>query len=94
MSDSSWDQERLYVLRTLDDVKTEQRRQSEAAAVDRAALLEKAARDIKAAHDKIRTLESAGSTLRLKNWIMALALSGAGAVVFEVVKELLKRWKP
>lgn len=92
-SKGAWFEERLYVLRTLEDLKAEQKRQSEAAAADRASLIEKGARDIKAAHDKIRALEHSGSTLRLKNWIMALALSGAGAVVFEVVKQLLKGWR-
>lgn len=90
----SWSEERLWVLRTLDEVKTEQKRQAEAAAVDRAALIEKGARDIKAAHDKIRALESSGTTLRLKNWLMMAALSGIGALAFEVVKAFLHGWKP
>lgn len=89
-----WEQERMYVLRTLEDVKAEQKRLSEVAAVERSAMIEKAARDIKAAHDKIRTLENSGSTLRLKNWLLMLVLSGAGAVAFEVIKALVHGWKP
>jgi hypothetical protein len=87
---SEWREERLYVLRTLEDLKGEQKRQAEASAADRAALLEKAARDISAAHEKIRRLENAGTTLRLKNWIMvAVILAG-----FEIAKALLHGWKP
>jgi hypothetical protein len=89
----AWSEERLWVLRTLDEVKAEQKRLAESAAVDRAALIEKGARDIKAAHDKIRALETTGTTLRLKNWLMTLVLSGIGAVAFEVVKALLHGWK-
>lgn len=82
------------MLRTLDDLKAEQRRQSEAAAGERAAVIEKGSRDIRAAHEKIRALEKSGNTLRLKNWIMTLALGGAGAVAFEFVKAFLRGWKP
>jgi hypothetical protein len=89
-----WNEERLWVLRTLDEVKAEQKRLAEAAAVDRSSLIEKGARDIKAAHDKIRALESSGVTLRLKNWLMMLALSGIVALAFEVVKAFLHGWRP
>jgi hypothetical protein len=89
-----WFEERLYVLKTLEDTKAELKRQSESTAVERAAVLDKAARDIKAAHEKIRILESKGITLRLKNWLMAAALSGIGALVFELVKAVLHGWKP
>jgi hypothetical protein len=84
-----WREERLYVLKTIEDLQTEQRRQSEQAAVTRASLAEKAQRDIKAAHDKIRALESSGGALRMKNWIMTALLSGGAAVLFEVVKAWL-----
>jgi hypothetical protein len=86
-----WRAERMYVLRTLDDVKTEQRRQAEVAAAERAALLEKAARDIAAAHDKIRRLEREGSSQQIKLWIASAALSGAFVVLFEVVKEWIHK---
>jgi hypothetical protein len=89
-----WPEERLYVLRTLDDLKNEAKRLAEASAADRAALLEKAARDIRSAHDKIRSLEASRSTLQLKNWLMAAILSGTGALVFELVRAWLRGWKP
>jgi hypothetical protein len=89
-----WNEERLWVLRTLDEVKSEQKRLAEAAAVDRAALIEKGTRDIRAAHDKIRALENSGTTLRLKNWVMMAALSGIGALAFEVVKAFLHGRRP
>jgi hypothetical protein len=90
----SWLEERLYVMRTLEDLKQEQRRQSAAAAVTREAIADRAQRDIKAAHDKIRALESSGTSLRLKNWIMTIALSAVGALAFETVKAWLHGWKP
>jgi hypothetical protein len=89
-----WQEERLYVLRTLEDLKCEQKRQAESTAADRVALLEKAARDIKAAHDKIRVLEGSGHSLKLKNWIMAAVLSGISVFLFELVKAWLAGWKP
>lgn len=95
MSDTgTWDQERLWVLRTLEEVKAEQKRLAERAAADRAALIEKAQRDIKAAHDKIRALETTGVTLRLKNWLLLLALSSVGTLLFELAREFARRWKP
>ena len=90
---SSWREERMYVLRTLEDLKHEERRHSESEAVTREYLAEKAKRDIRAAHDKIRALETKESALRLKNWIMVAALSGTWALVFEVIKAWLG-WKP
>jgi hypothetical protein len=86
-----WREERLYVLQTLEDLKTEQRRQSEQAAVTRDNLAERAQRDIKAAHDKIRNLEASGGALRLKNWAMTALLSAGAAVLFEVVKSYLHK---
>lgn len=93
---TEWREERLYVLRTIEDLKDELRRQSEAAAVSRANVEEKAQRDIKAAHDKIRVqqdqirdLQSSGVTMGIKNWIMTVALSIAGAIGFELVKALM-----
>ncbi len=93
-SSGQWNEERLWVLRTLEEIKAEQRRQAREAAADRASLLERASLDIRRAHDKIRALESADRTLRLKNWIMTVVLSCSGAVVFEVVKAWLHGWKP
>jgi hypothetical protein len=92
--ETSWLEERLFVLRTLEDLKAEQRRQSEAVAGERASVIEKGSRDIRAAHEKIRALEKSGNTLRLKNWIMTLALGGAGAVVIEFLKAFIHGWKP
>ena len=74
----SWNEERMYVLKTLEELKEEQRRLMLDAAAERTMLLEKGQRDIKAAHDKIRVLEASGHTLRLKNWLMTAALSGIG----------------
>ena len=88
-----WEEERLYVLQTLADLKGEQKRQGESAAAERAALLEKAVRDINVAHDRIRKLEDAKTSLRVKNWAMALALSGIGAIVFAIFEKLLQEWK-
>jgi hypothetical protein len=86
-----WDQERLYVLRTLDDLKAEQKRLGDLAAAERAAVLEKQTRDIKAAHDKIRDLQNSKTVLKTKTWL----LGGALAVLFEVAKAIvLHGWKP
>jgi len=46
----TWIEERLFVLRTIEDLKAEVRRVSENTATERVALLEKGARDIHAAH--------------------------------------------
>jgi hypothetical protein len=81
-----WREERLYVLNMIEDLKAEQRRQLEAASA-RVSVEEKAQRDIRAAHDKIRAL-------KLKIWVMTLALSGLGTFTFELVKALLHGWKP
>jgi len=86
-----WREERLYVLKTLEDLKAEQRRQSEAAAIEHASVVEKAQRDIDAAHTKIRDLQSSGGVLQMKNWVMAALLTGIGVVLIEVVRWLLTR---
>lgn len=88
-SSGSWNEERLYVLRTLEEIREEQKKQIAEMIAERAALLVKAQKDIQAAHDKIRTLESAGSHLKTKNWIMGAALSGIGVVIFELAKYAL-----
>jgi hypothetical protein len=86
----SWIEERLFVLRTIEDLKAEVRRISENTATERVALLEKGARDIHAAHEKIRALEAASTHLRIKNWFMAAVLSGIGALCFELVKAVVE----
>lgn len=83
---TSWQEERLYVLRTLEDLKEESRRQSEAAAVSRETIEKRAERDIKAAHDKIRALESEGIGMTLKNWILTLIVGAAGAIILELAR--------
>ena len=86
----SWIEERLFVLRTIEDLKAEVKRIAENAATERVALLEKGARDIHAAHEKIRALESSTSHLRIKNWFMAALLAGIGALGFELVKAVVE----
>ena len=81
-----WREERLYVLQTIQDLKEDLRKQSEAAAVERASVIEKGVRDIKEAHIKIRVLETTDQRLKLKNWIMTGALSATAAVIFELFK--------
>ncbi|MGH9780911.1 MAG: hypothetical protein ACRD33_03750 [Candidatus Acidiferrales bacterium] len=89
-----WLEERLYVLRTIERIEAEQMRLMLRAEAERTAIVEKGVRDIRAAHDKIRALEKSGHALRMKNWIMTLALSGVAAIAFEVVKALLRGWRP
>ena len=81
-----WGEERLYVLQTIQDLKEDLRKQSEAAAIERANVIEKGVRDIRAAHIKIRALETTDSHLKMKNWVMTGALSATGAVIFELFK--------
>lgn len=83
---SEWREERLYVLHMIEDLKAEQRRQSEAAAIARVNIEDKLKADVRAAHDKIRALETTGVTMGIKNWIMTVALSVGGAVVFEIIR--------
>jgi hypothetical protein len=86
---ADWREERLWVLNTIEDLKTEQRRISEEAAVVRENVSKKLKKDVWEAHEKIRALELSRATLRLKNWLMTLALSAAGAIAFEVIKAWL-----
>lgn len=83
---SEWREERLYVLHMIEDLKEEQRRQSEAAAIARENVEKKAVRDINAAYERIRALETDGVTMGIKNWVLTGALSVGGAVVFEIVR--------
>lgn len=82
-----WREERLYVLKSIEELKAEQRRQIEAEAILHHTTAVKAQKDIRAAHDKIRALEG----VQLKNWILTAALSCAAAVLFEIVKAHLHK---
>jgi hypothetical protein len=86
-----WREERLYVLKSLEELKAEQRRQIEAEAILHHTTAIKAQKDIRAAHDKIRVLEDSGKTAQIKNWILTTALSCAVAVLFEIVKAYLHK---
>lgn len=93
-----WREERLYVLKMLEDLKAEQRRQIQDEAVMKQSLLAKAQKDIDSAHDRIRVLENAsteeskvGEILTIKNWVMAGMLSGAFVVIVEVLKWVLTK---
>jgi hypothetical protein len=88
-----WRDERLYVLKTLEEMRLEQRRQADSAAVLSQSQMVKADRDIQAAHNKIRTLESAGSALKMKNWIMTSVFSVIVMLLFELVKWYLVQHK-
>ena len=92
ITDGSWQAERLYVLRTIEDLKAEQKRQSEATAIDRAALIEKGRKDIDAAHDKIRLLQNERTTLRIKNWLLGGIVGLVGAGLLEVFKWFANGW--
>jgi uncharacterized membrane protein len=91
---ADWREERLYVLNMIEDLKAEQRRISEEAAVARVNVAQKLKKDVHEAHEKIRALEGSKTELRLKIWLMTLVLSASGAVAFELVKALLHGWKP
>jgi hypothetical protein len=93
-----WREERLYVLRAIEDLKAEQRRQIEEEAVMRQVIQAKAEKDINAAHSRIRVLENAsteqtkeGGILTIKNWVMAGILSTAGVVLLEVLKWVITK---
>lgn len=87
-----WREERLYVMRAIEDLKAEQRRQIEAEGVTHHIVAVKAAKDISAAHDKIRVLENTGTILTIKNWVMATVLTTASSVaIVELVKWVLHK---
>jgi len=88
----SWFEERIYVLRTIEDLKAESKRQAEASAADRAALIEKGRKDIDAAHEKIRALQNQRTALRIKNWALGGIVGLVGAGLVEVFKLLLNGW--
>lgn len=95
---TAYREERLYILHMLEDLALRLERSSEAAAVFRAKIEEKAerdankaAKDLRSAHDKIRALETTGVTMGVKNWVMTVALSICGAIAFEIVKEWMAK---
>ncbi len=97
-SSGEWREERLWVLKSLEDLKEELRRQSLAAEVERKGILEKATKDIFAAHEKIRALEDAkemksqeASELRLKNWALIGLLSVVGTGLLELLRVALHK---
>jgi hypothetical protein len=94
ITSSTWHEERLYVLRTLEDLKAEQKKQAEVTAADRASLIDRGKRDIDAAHEKIRLLEQEALSLKWKTWVMGALLGVFGAGCLEFVKAMLHGWKP
>jgi D-mannonate dehydratase len=97
---AEWREERLWVLNTIEDLKTEQRKQFEAEAIRRVNVEEKGLKDIQAAHDKIRAadekirvLQNVKTELRLKNWIMTITLGASGAIIVELARAVLQGWK-
>jgi hypothetical protein len=85
-SSGEWKEERLFVLRALERIDAEQRRQIDAENMLQQTVAVKAAKDIGAAHDKIRKLESEKSGLAIKNWVMAALIYGGGIALIELVK--------
>ncbi len=81
-----WEEERLWILRSIEELKRDFRQQAEQAAVTRQTIVEKAQRDIGVAHDRIRKLEGAKLSLTIKTWALAAALGG----IFTVAVELFK----
>jgi hypothetical protein len=81
-----WRDERMYVLKKLEEISQEQREQAKVAAVLSNADLVKAHTDIQRAYVRIRILEQTGSTLKIKNWIMTAVLSGLVTMLYELVK--------
>lgn len=97
-SSGEWREERLFVLRAIDDLKAEQRRQIEADAVIRQTLMAKAEKDINNAHSRIRALETSsteqakqGGILTIKNWVMAGILSAVFVVAIEIIKWMVTK---
>jgi len=97
-SSGEWREERLFVLRAIEDLKAEQRRQIEQEAVMRQTVVAKAEKDIRAAHDRLRALEGAKTTLEksegimsIKNWVMAGILSSGFVALIEFVRWMVDR---
>ena len=90
-SSGEWREERMYVLRAIEDLRAEQRRQIESEAVMRQTVVAKAEKDINRAHDRLRVLESSQGIMTIKNWVLAGVLSAGGVVLFELVKWVLEK---
>jgi hypothetical protein len=81
-----WRDERLYILKSIEELQQEMRRQAQAEAVLKQEQVGRSREDIQAAHDKIRHLETSAASMRMKNWIMTALLSFIGAGLFEAVR--------
>jgi hypothetical protein len=86
----SWEQEGLWVMRSIDELHQEQRRQGEAAAVTIRGDLAKAKTDLDALHNKIRDLEAIRVTLVIRNWLQTGGLAIALVVMIELLRFVLK----
>ena len=84
----TWDQERLFVLISLEELRGDLRRQAELLAVQQQKHITKLEADVGAAHEKIRRLEAERDSLRTRNWVTTSALSAALAALYEAVKAL------
>lgn len=82
----TWEQERLYVMRTIEELKDSARRQSEDAAVVKQGKLAKAEKDIQVAYERIRNLEGKKTTLGMKVWILTGILAAGATTLFEILK--------
>jgi VIT1/CCC1 family predicted Fe2+/Mn2+ transporter len=84
-----WREERFYVLRTLDRLEGELKEKTKEIAKqeDRD---EKRRLDMNEAHARIRGLQSAAKTARLKSWAATGAASFLGVVVIELMRFILK----
>jgi len=84
-----WREERLYVLRTLDRIEVELKQKTAQLAVhgDRE---EKSKQDLNEAHARIRALQGAARTARLKSWAANSAAAFLGVVVVELLRFILK----
>jgi hypothetical protein len=85
-SSGEWRDERLWVLKTLEKLEDEQRREVESAALMSQGQLIKASKDIQEAHIKIRALEKARRNLSIKYWIVTGVLSVATALLLKVLE--------
>lgn len=88
---SDWHAERLYVLRSIEELKTEQSRMREAEQIKLQRISEKAEKDIANAHEKIRAMDKKIGVLSLKNWMLAAALGGASMAALEVIRWVLRK---
>lgn len=84
-----WREERLFVLRQLEQLTGDHQKLGEAlaAAKDRE---EKLLKDLNEAHTRIRALQAAVRTARLKAWGATAAASFLGVIVVELVRHILQ----